>query len=51
MFALAAVVTFVVAFILGLVGQDTGDVDLVVLGFVFVALHLLTGFAPWTRRP
>jgi hypothetical protein len=43
MFALAAVVTFAVALILGLVGTDTGALDLVVLGLLLVSLHLLTG--------
>lgn len=51
MFALAAVIAFTLALALKLLGTSTGDFDLVVLGFVFVALHLLTGFAPWTRRP
>lgn len=50
MFALAAVVSFALAFLLKLLGTGTGDFDLVVLGLLFVALHLLTGFAPW-RRP
>lgn len=51
MFALAAVVAFAVAFVLKLVGAGTGDFDLVILGLLFVALHLLVGWAPWGRRP
>jgi hypothetical protein len=52
MFALAAVVTFAVALILRMVGADTGKLDLLILGLLFVALHLLTGaWAPWGRRP
>jgi len=43
MFALAAVIAFALAFILKLLGTDTGNIDLVILGLVFVALHLLMG--------
>jgi hypothetical protein len=43
MFALAAVVAFAVAFVLKLVGGDTGDVDLVILGLLFMGLHMLVG--------
>lgn len=51
MFALCAVITFAVAFILALLGVDTDNFDLVVLGLLFVALHLLMGAGiPW-RRP
>jgi hypothetical protein len=52
MFALAAVITFILAFILALLGQDTGNVNLLYLGLAFISLHLLTGYAvPWGRRP
>lgn len=50
MFALAAVVSFALAFILKLMDNGTGHVDLVILGLVFVALHLLFGtWRPWER--
>lgn len=51
MFALLALLCFVLA----LFRVVLGSVDLVVLGFVFVALHLLVGAwpfagtAPWAR--
>ena len=41
MFALLALL----AFLLALFGAHIGSIDLVVLGFVFVAAHLLVG--PW----
>jgi hypothetical protein len=51
MFALAAVISFALAFILKLLGTGTGHLDLVILGLVFVALHLLTGAGvPWGHR-
>ena len=51
MFALAAVITFTVAFILVLMHQDTGNVDLVILGLLFLSLHALTGYSlPWMNR-
>lgn len=40
MFALFALLSFVVAFAVKLLGASTGDFDLVILGFCFVALHL-----------
>lgn len=50
MFALAAVITFAVAFILRLMGESTGHVDLLILGLLFVALHLLWAVSlPWNR--
>jgi hypothetical protein len=52
MFALCAVITFVLAFILALMSVATGHISLLFLGLTFVALHLLTGYGvPWTRRP
>lgn len=44
MFALLALLCFVVA----LFRASIGDVDLVVLGLVFVAAHLLWPWVPWT---
>lgn len=50
MFALLAVIAFALAFILKLLGTSTGNVDLVILGLLFVALHLLVGVGwPWNR--
>lgn len=50
MFALCAVITFAVAFVLALLGVDTENFDLVILGLLFVALHLLVGVGlPWRR--
>jgi hypothetical protein len=43
MAALAALICF----ILSLFDVRLGDVDLTVLGFCFVALHLLYDFRPW----
>lgn len=46
MFALIALI----AFILALFHVSLGSIDLVVLGFVFVALHLMSGWGiPWNR--
>jgi hypothetical protein len=51
MFALVAVISFALAFILKLMGTGTGDLDLVILGLLFVALHLLMGIGlPFGRR-
>lgn len=45
MFALLALITFVVAFILSLVGVAVGGgVNLVILGLAFIAAHLLLGW-------
>jgi len=49
LFAFAAVVTFILAFILALLGVSTGNISLLYLGLSFVALHLATGYV-WTRR-
>jgi hypothetical protein len=50
MFAIAALFTFGLAFILGLLGADTGKVSLLFLGLAFVAAHLAFGsWAPWRR--
>lgn len=50
MFALAAVVSFALAFLLELLGAGTGHWNLVTLGLLFVALHLLLGSGlPWRR--
>jgi hypothetical protein len=46
MFALTALI----AFILALFEVHIGDVDLVILGLVFIAAHLLFGdWRPWRR--
>lgn len=50
MFALCAVITFAVGFVLALLGVDTGKVDLLLLGLFFVACYLLSG-AGWPWRP
>lgn len=50
MLAIAALVTFVLAFILGLMGVSTGRVDLVLLGLAFVAAHLCLAMAVVRRR-
>jgi len=48
MFALLALICFVLA----LFGVALGHVNLVVLGFCFIALHLLFGVGiPWRRQP
>ena len=46
MFALLALLCFVLA----LFRVHLGDIDLVVLGLVFIAAHLMWGWTPWTRR-
>lgn len=43
MFALAAVVTFALAFILDLLNVSTGNVSLLFLGLTFLAVHFLVG--------
>ena len=49
MFALCALISFVLA----LFDVELGSIDFVVLGFVFVAAHLLLGggWTPWRRVP
>ena len=47
-FALLALICFVLA----LFSVHIGSIDLVILGFVFIAAHLLFGIGiPWVRRP
>jgi hypothetical protein len=46
MFALLALLCFVLA----LFHVRLGDIDLVILGLVFVAAHLLYAWTPWVRR-
>lgn len=46
MFALIALICFVLA----LFHVHIGTIDLVILGFVFVAAHLLVDFWPWGSR-
>lgn len=45
-FALLALI----AFILALFHVSLGSIDLVTLGLVFVAAHLMYAWTPWTRR-
>jgi hypothetical protein len=47
MFALLALICFILA----LFHVHIGTIDLVVLGLVFVAAHLLFDFRPWVNRP
>jgi len=53
MFALLALIVFVLVFILTLLGADTGKVNLLYLGLAFLAAHWAFGAAwgPWARRP
>jgi hypothetical protein len=44
MFALIALICFILA----LFGVVIGSIDLVTLGLVFVALHLMFDWRPWT---
>lgn len=48
MFAIAAVFTFGLAFVLGLLGTDTGKVSLLFLGLTLLAAHLAFGW--WRGR-
>ena len=50
MWAIAALVCWILAFILKLIGESLGRFDLVILGLVFLAMHLAWGWTPW-RRP
>jgi hypothetical protein len=51
MFAHRCLITFALAFLMGLFGADTGKVSLLFLGLTFVAAHMaFGGWAPW-RRP
>ncbi len=45
MFAILALL----AFVLALFGASIGSLDLVVLGLVFVAAHLIYAWTPWRR--
>jgi hypothetical protein len=51
MLAFAALVSFLLAFILKLLGTSTGNIDLVILGLAFVAAHLATGSRWAIGRP
>lgn len=51
MWALLAVITFAVAFILKLLGTSTGKVDLLLLGLLFMAVQMLVGWGLTYRRP
>jgi membrane protein implicated in regulation of membrane protease activity len=46
MFALIALICFILA----LFHVNLGSIDLAVLGFVFIALHLLFDIRPWAGR-
>ena len=47
--AIAALICFLIAFILGLAGTEIG-VDLVTLGWVFVGAWMLVQSLPYARR-
>ena len=50
MFALVALICFILA----LFRVELGRIDLVILGFVFIALHLMFSIGiptPWRRSP
>lgn len=50
-FALLAVITFALAFLLTWLGNSVEPFSLLYLGLLFVALHLLTGWSlPWRQR-
>lgn len=50
MFAIAAVITFALAFILALMSVATAHVNLLYLGLLFLSLALLAPWSPWSRR-
>ena len=43
MFAICALITFILAFILALLGESLGRFSLLYLGLAFVAAHLVWG--------
>lgn len=47
MFALVALITFILA----LFKVHIGSIDLVVLGFVFLAAHFVFDWRPWRGTP
>lgn len=51
MFALLALLTAAVGFVLRLAKVDTDHIDFVLLTLVFVALHYLYDWRPWVARP
>jgi hypothetical protein len=53
MFAIGAVITFALAFLLVLLGADTGKVSLLFLGLALLAAHLAFGggWTSWRRPP
>lgn len=53
MFAIFALFTFGLAFVLGLLGTDTGKVSLLFLGLAFIAAHMAFGggWTSWRRPP
>jgi hypothetical protein len=49
-FAIAALITFALAFILALLNADTGNVSLLFLGLTFLAAAMVFGGSvPWRR--
>jgi hypothetical protein len=51
MFAIAAVIIFVLAFILGLLHADTGSISLLFLGLACLAAHFAFGYWSTRRQP
>jgi hypothetical protein len=52
MFGVAAVVAFAIALLMHLFGWGSGKVDVTtfeLLGLLCLALHVVTGWAPWHR--
>jgi membrane protein implicated in regulation of membrane protease activity len=53
MFALLALIAFILGFILALLDADTGKISVLYIGLAFLAAHFVfTGWAdvPWGRR-
>jgi hypothetical protein len=51
MFALLAVIVFILGFLLELLGADTGKISLLFIGLALLAAHWAFGVVgPWGRR-
>lgn len=50
MMAIAAALTFLIGFILSLLGVSTGRFSLLYLGLALLALHFVVGDRLWSRR-